>query len=583
MAENIKKVSKKKILFVQLDEEITSVFERLEKLPYPEVYVVVPRRAALLQSVVNLKILKQKLQEIGKTMAIITSDPSGMKLAYQAEIKVYDQWDLSPSLPLAKQEKGAESALLKPIAAAQNEVGDESPFRLPKKKSSIFEIVRQQKGKGKGFSLRAYLADLKKNRLEQKPMSLYLTPGKKRWIFGLLLASALIFFVIAYVALPGATIAIEPASTVVTKAVNVILEPNPKEAHSLKVYEVETEVDYTLNHSATGVISEGQNASGKLTVLNLTGVARPLITQTRFQTEDGIVFRIQEEVIVSAGTVANPGTLEVTVVADSLDAYGVPVGERGNIEPSRFFLPGLREDSREELYGESYEAMSGGTTVVRTKVTEEDLSAARTKLENDLKEKALAALRKETLSVATREGIDLKLVEDSDVIQYASPLIDIPYELVGQEMESFEISGSLGISGVAYDKETLYSILRTEIISTKTPGKQLVSVDPDSVSILILESDPVEQTYKMTASIQGIEEYEIDPELEGGSQVAEKIKEHIAGKSIEEAKNYIQNLPEVNSVEISVWPLWSPAIPTLPENIKIKSLSESEVVTVNSP
>jgi hypothetical protein len=34
----------------------------------------------------------------------------------------------------------------------------------------------------------------------------------------------------------------------------------------------------------------------------------------------------------------------------------------------------------------------------------------------------------------------------------------------------------------------------------------------------------------------------------------------------------------VNSVEISVWPWWAPRIPTLPENIKIKSLSKQEAV-----
>lgn len=576
MPENIKKISKKKILFIQIDEEITSVFERVEKLPYTEVYLVVPKRAVLLQSIVNLKILKQKLVDVGRQLAIITSDVNGMKLAHQAEIRVYDQWD-GEEVPKNKEEKNIETALLRPIAATQNEVEDEVPSRLPKKKSSIFDVVRHLRGKEKGFSLRSYMADMKKNRLERKSLNLVLSPGRKRWIFGLLIASVVVFFTIAYVALPGATIAIEPASNVVNKAVNVVLEKNPSDPHSLKVYPVETAVEYTLSHSATGLITDNsKNASGNLTIINTSGVERPLVTQTRFQTEDGIVFRLQEEVVVPAGTVDNPGTLVAYVLADPLDANGVAVGERGNMPASRFFLPGLREDSRDTLYAESYDAMTGGSSDSRTEVSENDLVAAELELEKTLKEKALAALRKEVLSEIGVQGVDLKLLEDSQAITYGSPLIDLPYELLGQEMETFEVTGNMTISGVAYDREGLYSILKSETISTKTPGKQLISVDEDSMALKVLEADNLSLTYKITAQIQGIEEYEIDPELEGGSKLAEKIKEHVAGKSVEEAEAYIQNLPEVNSVEISLWPVWSPRIPTLSENIKIKSLSKEE-------
>lgn len=576
MPDNIKKISKKKILFVQIDEELTSVFQRVEKLPYKEVYLVVPKRAVLLQSIVNLKILKQKMTELEKEVAIITNDLNGMKLAHQAEIKVFDHWNIEDASE-KKEDRDPESALLKPIEASQNEVEDELPSRLPKKKSSIFEVVRNIKGKEKGFSLRSYLVDLKKNRLEKRPLNIYLTPGKKRWIFGLLTASVLLFFVIAYVALPGATILIEPASNVLSKSVNVTLEPNPSDPRSLQSYEIETEVEYTITHPATGLITDDStNAAGNLTIINTSGVDRPLVKETRFQTEDGIVFRLQEEITVPGGSTTTPGTLVAYVVADPLDAYGVAVGERGNIPATKFFLPGLREDTRDELYAESYDAMTGGQTVSRVQVTENDLIAAQVQLEEELKEKVVAALRKEVLAESNTLGLSLKLLESSDALEYGPALIELPYTLVGQEQATFDVSGSMSISGIAYNSDDLFSILKTEIVSSKTPGKLLVSVDENSVSLQVLETDPAAGSYKITAQVQGIEEYEIDPELEGGSKLAEKIKEHIAGKSIDEAKDYIQNLPEVNSVEISVWPVWSPTIPSLPENIKIKSLSEEE-------
>jgi len=370
----------------------------------------------------------------------------------------------------------------------------------------------------------------------------------------------------------------EPASDVITKGVNISLSTSPSEPRELKSYEVVSTVEYTYSHPASGIVSEGADASGTLTIINEQTVSQPLIAQTRFQTDDGLVFRLQNEVTVPAASGDTPGTVDAFVVADTVDANGVATGSRGNIEPSRFILPGLREDTQSLVYAESYANMTGGESIVSALVLEDDLLAAREKLEAQLKEKAISSLRKEVLSEGNQLGLDLTLLEDSEVILYGSAIVDMPYEIVNQEMEEFEITGSMSIQGVAYDRDSLVSILKSEIVNAQTPGKQLVRIDEESVSINVLEVDNTYLNYKFTASIQGVEEYEIDPDLEGGSSLSKKIKEHIAGLSIEDAENYIQNLPEVNKVEIKIWPVWSPNIPSLAENIKIKSLSKEEAV-----
>ncbi|MFT7184602.1 MAG: hypothetical protein ACI9QC_000947 [Oceanicoccus sp.] len=578
MTDKVKKVSKKKIIFVQIDEEITSIFERISDVPYKDIYLVVPKRAILLQSVVNLKILKQKLEDIEKTVAVITNDSNGMKLAHHAGIQVFDHFDLRKDKSDKKAAKEDTAALLKPINATSNELNDNTPSRLPKKKSSIFEVVRDLRGRENGFSLKAYLKDKKENKLNRESLNLYLPAGVKKLLTGLLVASILVFGFIAYIVLPGATLYIEPASEVITKSVNVTLTPNPNDPRELKTYDVESTVELTLSHPASGIVSEGSDASGVVTIINEQELDQPLIEQTRLQTDDGVIFRLQDGVTVPASSGGTPGTIDVNVVADILDVNGAAVGARGNIGPTRFLIPGLREDTQSLVYGESYGDMTGGETVVSALVTEDDLIAAREKLEAQLKEKALASLRKEVLAEGNQYGIELTLLEDSDIIIYGTAIVDMPYESVNQEMESFEVSGSMSIDGVSYDKDALLAILKSEIMNAQTPSKQLVRIDEDTVSIKVIEFDNNALIYKFTGSIQGIEEYEIDPDLEGGSSLSKKIKEHIAGLSIEEAENYIQNLPEVNKVEIKIWPVWSPTIPTLPENIKIKSLSNEDAI-----
>lgn len=575
MEDEVKKVSKKKMIFIQIDDEITSIFDRIEKLAYKDIYLVIPKRAVLFQSVVNLKILKQKMDDLGKTLFIITDDTNGMKLAHQSEIKVFDHYAKTDDSK-AGAEVREESALLKPIAATSNDVAETQPSRLPQKKSTIFEIVRTLKTSDQGFSFKTYLRERKLNKLNQAGS--YFNSLNKRSIVLFLGASIAVFFFIAYVALPGATINIVPASTVITKGANIVLQKNPSDPKDLKVYDLSAEAETTLTYQSSGTKSQGSIASGNLIVYNISNKNWPLIPETRFQTSEGLVFRIKEEIEVPAGSTENPGQIQVHVVADEKDANGTNIGERGNIGPSKFFLPGLRDANRNQLYGESTEYMTGGTTQVSTFVTDEDLLAAGAKLEAALKEKALSALRKEALAQSTANGIQLALLEDSDIIQYGAPEISLPREIIGKEQTSFEVIGKMKITGAAYNSETLLSILKSDVIGTKTPGKRLVKIDENSISINVFEVNLNSDTYKFTAQIQGIEEYEIDPDLEGGNKLAKKIKEHIAGKTVEEAENYIQNLPEVNSVEIKMWPFWSPTIPSLPDNIKIKSLSQGEVI-----
>src|SRR3989338_7434651 len=133
----IRQVSKRKVLTIDLDEEITSIFERIQKLNTEDVFLLVPERAVLLQSVVNLNILKRKVSELNRTLSIITSDPIGIKLALKAGVPVFDQ--MSPTVtPGEKKNEFHSEEILAPIEALSNEVDEDEPERLIERKLSIF-------------------------------------------------------------------------------------------------------------------------------------------------------------------------------------------------------------------------------------------------------------------------------------------------------------------------------------------------------------------------------------------------------------------------------------------------------------
>lgn len=597
-SENFQQISKRKVLYVDLDEEITTLFERIERLPYREVYLVVPERAILFQSAVNLTLLKSKVEGLEKTLSLITSDPIGIKLAHQAKVVVYDQLQ-APATPRARKveaKRGDEEedpTLARPIAAAINELQDDRPERLKEKKLSIFEIVKRAKQQSP-FSLSAVKARWshyqKNKQLNKAPSRFALGAPSAKTLGTLVAASVVVLLFISYIALPGATVIVTPQSDVLEQSVNITLasatvygtKPSlGTTGHVLAYFPIETTIEKILTYSATGQIFNGTNAKGTVTLINERDAPWQLVAFTRLQTEEGLVFRTQQQVTVPRATPQGFGTVEVGVVADETDAYERVVGERGNIGPSSFVLPGLREDSRKELYGRSSLPMTGGATVVTLKIRQEDLDAAEDLLRHQLESAAETALLQEVERRNQLNATNLQLLMGGRSIQRAEPSVSIPTYLVEAIQDSFEVKGSIKVTGYAFDRNEFEKILRDELTQRKSPDKVLLTIDPSSVVYEIFELGKTSGQIKLTATIKGIEAYDFNPENENGSRLIKKIKEHISGKPIKEAEDYIQNLPEINRVTIKSWPVWAPTIPTVLENIEIE-VSNSVLRSTNN-
>lgn len=76
-----------KTLYVDVDEEITSIIDRIRIEESPEIFLVVPKQAMLTQGVINLKILKKEIEKIGKSVMIATSDVHARKVIERLGIR----------------------------------------------------------------------------------------------------------------------------------------------------------------------------------------------------------------------------------------------------------------------------------------------------------------------------------------------------------------------------------------------------------------------------------------------------------------------------------------------------------------
>lgn len=75
-------------LYIDATEEITAVIERLKAAHEPIVALVVPKGAALTQSIVNLKLARKAAQDATKDLILVTSDSIARNLATQIGIPV---------------------------------------------------------------------------------------------------------------------------------------------------------------------------------------------------------------------------------------------------------------------------------------------------------------------------------------------------------------------------------------------------------------------------------------------------------------------------------------------------------------
>lgn len=584
----------KKVLYTEIDDEITSIYDKLKPLKMKNIYIVVPKRAILFQSIVNLKILKRKAEDLEKNIYVITNDPNGIKLAQQVGLVVYDKLEGHEHPSLVSGKFLEDQMQISPLKASINSLEDDTPTRQTERKFSISDLVRKGKREGmrllpKGFLMRKYKGgDVQRGTANGGPVKmrakdqLVLEAPNRQALVALVVVSVIILLTITYIALPGATIKLEPRSNVLQTSVNVILADSEQYAgeldthpfHEVASYSISVPIKRPLTFAATGKDFTGNNAQGMITVINMSNQDWQLLPKTRFQTAENLIFRTDNYVTIPQMRDNQPGRLDVLVAADSVDVLDQVIGDRGNIPPSKFFLPGLSAGNQQKLYAESKAPMTGGKTIVSKHITKEDLAAAQQKLASDLKNSAQAELQAEIAKRNERDKTNLVLMVGDKAFQTTEPKITVPPNLENQKLESFDIQGELLASGTAYSRDDLMNMLKTELKLNQNPEKRLVHIDEESLTYRIFETDPAGKKVKITASIKGVEEFEIDPEKENGARLMQKIKDHVVGKSISESRDYIQNLPEVNKVSIDSWPAWAPTMPNVPDNIKVVVVRE---------
>lgn len=93
----------REIHYIDIDEEIISAVGRIRKSGQGENVFIFPKRALILQSIVNLRLLEREAKKLGKKIIVVSQDEAGRKLAEKAGLLVEEYQDQALQTAPAKE------------------------------------------------------------------------------------------------------------------------------------------------------------------------------------------------------------------------------------------------------------------------------------------------------------------------------------------------------------------------------------------------------------------------------------------------------------------------------------------------
>jgi len=338
--------------------------------------------------------------------------------------------------------------------------------------------------------------------------------------------------------------------------VNNIFDASKEDGSDLRFVlasEVEDEAKTTI--SASGKEFAKDKASGQLTIYNnYSTQAQALIKDTRFQSSAGLIYRINDRIVVP-GMTKNakgetvPGQVTVTVTADQ-------AGPSYNIAQTDFTIPGFKGSAKyTKFYARSKTAFTGGFEGERAKVSPAD----KAKAENDLKNKLTADLIKK---LSAQIPDDYILFDDAVIAAfYPGATKFLPAG------DKAEISLQIKATGILLDKKELSQFLAQKQIPNYQ-GEDITITNWPEMKFSLIDKDKID--------LNNLKE--ISFKLEGNGHLVWAYNEQELRQKLQlaNAGNYRQifdkYFPTVQMASIVFSPPWVRSVPTDQKRIKVETI-----------
>lgn len=509
----------KDIIYLEHDAEVTEAVEKLKAAEGDTVRIVVPGRSSLLQSVVNLKLLKKAADSKKKELILVTTDRAATALAGKLEI-----------------------AIAKNVHSAAHVVaGEPEPTRSPLADDRNTDT---EKGQEDGPPVHHFDEVPTKKKKDKKQRG-GKVPDYNRyqlaiWI-GCAVVAVLLFGWLATAFLQTATVKVQANADKKAVDAKFTLSATNSGTTTVQAKVLELSKDLSQSYTATGQVDKGTKATGTLTLKNCEDSDPRSLPAGSKLTTNGKTFVTTAAVSIPAGSFSGGGTVCKSDTAN----VGVSASENGdsyNFSNASFSIAAL--SGKFTASGTT----SGGVSKKVTVVSQGDIDGAQKTAIETVKTAALIELKDKARS-------SQKVFDDTfqAAVTSAAP---------SQAADSEANGGNLTLKV----KFTVYAAETSDLEALVKDG--LEGQLPDGAEVLDAGLDQGE--YAQTKADKGDFSYSLKTTAFIGQPIDKtKLAQQVAGKDKKEVSSIAQQYPNVTGATVDAWPL-VPNMPINAGNIKIE-------------
>ena len=577
----------KDVIYIEPEQDITDILSNVKAAKHKIIALVPPKKAGVLRSAVNFKLIAKTARQHDKTVVLITTDESLQRLASTVKMPVAKSLQSKPQVPNLDDEEAdgdAKDDVIeddeKPAEEEKTE-GEKVPVKTtPKKaepvlakkpaKEEVIEGEPEPEEKDDSSKSAKTVAKMKGAKIPN------FAKYRKFIIAGMAVLIVLIGFTVWATAIaPAAEIIVTVHTSKSNFAEKVTFvdhedKANPKDGiFFLEEKSVTKKAEAEFD--ATGELDKGEKASGTITITRLAGdmVASEGDMTFTVPANTTVTISGKEFVVTEGGSVnVKESDLDTTkcqgglfapkkcpirnnVQSSPMKVVAKEVGDAYNVAAASSGITlGINTAKK---YSVSSSAMTGGTSKIVKIVSEEDVKAATSGLTATSAKEA----QKELKSQFGDEYILLGNMEQSEPKDTVTPNVD---EEVGENVKP-KVVREVVFKMFAVKKEAVKTFISTKLKENASGDKTQTIYDAgeDTAFFEKFQNTTDESTARLKTSV-----------ITGPEVTEQMVADKSLGKKVGEVKHLLQSINGVSSVSVNPNYFWVTSVPSDPNKVQIK-------------
>lgn len=593
----------KDVIYIEAEDDITDILAKIKNAKNKIVALVPPKKAGVLRSAVNFKLITKTATKAEKTVVLVSGDESLVRLASAANIPVAKTLQSKPRLPhvddaeefgddeaksdVIEAEEPEEASKKIEVKSDEAEADDEPKAKAGSKKATAKKEEAVEKATTKAVATKKAKEEDDDVIEEEKPSrkkSNQKVPNFKKYqkfiiagVIAVLLLGGFAFW--ALVIAPAVKISVSISTTpgsISQKVTFTSVEGNDDVDNGI-LYVESKSITKTVegNFEATGQVDKGTKATGTITVIRPAGdVVSCDEDGSSFSIPSGTTVKIGGKEYVTTTGGSAPATddqikiskqgktitcsLMVQVQSGKIPVVAKEVGEAYNIGAA---TNGTLSINTSKKYSVSSSEMTGGTSKIVKIVSDKDLADAEAGLDMSIDNDARNELTDEF-------GEDYLLISSS----FSSDNGKVTTSPAVNE----EVGDGVTPKIVKEVKFTIFAVKREDVdrYLKKLAEAELGGDDTQMVHDTGIDKAFID-TFKDTGN--GTYSGKLKATYRTGPKITEEdVLNKVKGKRLGEVQTMIKSIKGVKEVKVKSSYFWVVSVPEDPNKISIELTSADE-------